>query len=141
MMQSFVQAILKTQSSYRQIIQRRMRENSINLTFEMLHIMRFLAKNEKINQQELANTTFKDKSSLSYLIKNMEKRGFVIREEDDRDKRSKLVMLTNDGKRLYEQVRIIVEDVYSSIEREVNLDHMKSCINYMDEFNEIIKEN
>lgn len=139
MMQAFVQTILQTQASYRQIIQRKIREYNIDLTFEMLHILRTLDRREKMNQQELANLSFKDKSSLSYLIKNLEKRELVCRQEDETDKRSKLVLLTPKGKQLYTQVKALVEEVYQKIESEVNIEQMRICIDYMKEFNETIK--
>lgn len=139
MMQAFVQAILQTQSSYRQLIQQKMKEYGINLSFEMLHVLRTLDRSGKVNQQELANLSFKDKSSLSYLIKNLEKKQLIYRQEDGTDKRSKLVMLTPKGKELYTKIHHLVNDVYEKIEGEVNIDHMRRCIDYMKEFNESIK--
>ncbi len=141
MLQTFVQTILQTQSFYRQIIHRKIREHNIDVTFEMLHIMRCLDKAVKVNQQELANLTYKDKSSLSYLIKNMEKRGLIRREEDSNDKRSKFVLLTSKGEELHSEIRIIVENVYSEIEKNINEAHIQKCIDYMKEFTETIKEN
>ena len=105
MLQSFVQTILQTQSFYRQIIHRKIREHNIDVTFEMLHILRCLDSAGKVNQQELANLMYKDKSSLSYLIKNMEKRGLIKREEDVNDKRSKLVVLSDKGSELYIEIK------------------------------------
>lgn len=141
MMQSFVKAMLRAQSLYRQIIQRKMKEHNIDISFEMLHIMKNLRYTDKINQQELANLTDKDKSSLSYLIKNMEKRGFIIRIESKEDKRSKLVLLTEEGKRIHDEIVIIVNDVYEKLEKESNRDHMQICIKYMNEFNKIANVN
>lgn len=141
MMQNFVQAILKTQSAYRQIIQRKMRENNIDLTFEMIFVMKHLAKNDNVNQQELANLAYKDKSSLSYLIKNMEKRGLITRKEDEKDKRNKLVGFTTEGKNQYLQVRQVVDDVYNSIETTVDLTGMQQCIDYMEFFTKTVKIN
>lgn len=141
MLQAFVQTILQTQSYYRQIIHRKIREHNIDVTFEMLHIMRCLDSAEKVNQQELANLTYKDKSSLSYLIKNMEKRGLIKREEDVNDKRSKLVLLSDKGNKLYIEIRKIIEDVYNDLEKKQNLSHIKLCIEYMQEFTQTIKEN
>lgn len=141
MMQSFVKAMLRAQSLYRQIIQRKMKEHNIDISFEMLHIMKNLRYTDKINQQELANLTDKDKSSLSYLIKNMEKRGFIIRIESKEDKRSKLVLLTEEGKRIHDEIVIIVNDVYEKLEKESNSEHMQICIKYMNEFNKIANVN
>lgn len=141
MMQSFVKAMLRAQSLYRQIIQRKMKEHNIDISFEMLHIMKNLRYTDKINQQELANLTDKDKSSLSYLIKNMEKRGFIIRIESKEDKRSKLVLLTEEGKKIHDEIVIIVNDVYEKLEKESNREHMQICIKYMNEFNKIANVN
>ncbi|MDH6307801.1 DNA-binding MarR family transcriptional regulator [Dysgonomonas sp. PFB1-18] len=142
MMQTFVQTILQTQSFYRQIIHRKIREHNIDVTFEMLHILRCMDRvGDKVNQQELANLTFKDKSSLSYLIKNMEKRGLIAREEDAADKRNKLVMLTEKGEQLYIQIKDIIEDVYTTLEQNVNTEHIQLCIEYMKEFTGTIKDN
>lgn len=141
MMQTFVQTILQTQSFYRQIIHRKMREHNIDVTFEMLHILRCLdSVDSKVNQQELANLTYKDKSSLSYLIKNMEKRGLVSREEDPSDKRNKLVVLTANGEKMHTEIREIIEDVYTKLEGNVNSRHIQLCIEYMKEFTDINKE-
>lgn len=141
MMQTFVQTILQTQSFYRQIIHRKMREHNIDVTFEMLHLLRCLdSVDSKVNQQELANLTYKDKSSLSYLIKNMEKRGLVSREEDPSDKRNKLVVLTANGEKMHTEIREIIEDVYTKLEENVNSRHIQLCIEYMKEFTDINKE-
>lgn len=141
MMQTFIQTILQTQSSYRQIIHRKIREHNIDVTFEMLHIMRCLSDAGQVNQQELANLTYKDKSSLSYLIKNMEKRDLVKRIEDSNDKRSKLVILTTRGKKIQNEIKIIIENVYQQIEEKINIEHIQLCVDYMKEFGETIKEN
>lgn len=141
MMQNFVQAILKTQAAYRQIIQRKMREHNIDLTFEMIFVMKHLANQNNVNQQELANLAYKDKSSLSYLIKNMEKRGLVTRKEDEKDKRNKLVEFTTKGKDQYLLVRQVVDSVYDSIESIVDLTGMQQSIDYMESFTKTVKAN
>lgn len=141
MLREFIQTILQTQSLYRQIIHRKIREHNIDVTFEMLHILRCLDGAGQINQQQLANLTYKDKSSLSYLIKNLEKRGLVRRNEDIADKRSKLVSLTKKGDDLYLKIKGIIENVYQELEKDQNLEHIRLCIGYMKEFNQVINDN
>lgn len=140
MVQTFVYTILQTQSTYRQIIHRKIREHNIDISFEMLHIMRTLAKVGKANQQELANMTYKDKSNLSYLLKNMEKRGYISREEDESDKRNKLVVFTRKGREIYQHIQNLVAEVYQMIEQNTNPKHLEMCVKYMNEFNESISE-
>lgn len=126
------------QSSYRQAIQKKLREFNIDLTFEMLQIMKCLYRKDRVNQQELANQTFKDKSSLSYLLNNMEKRQLVERVEDDVDKRNKLVVLTDEGQALHEQIKLLIETVYSKVEQKIDMQKLQLCTNYMKELSEIV---
>jgi DNA-binding MarR family transcriptional regulator len=137
-MQDFIYALLMMQSSYRQAIQKKLREFNIDLTFEMLQIMKCLYRKDRVNQQELANQTFKDKSSLSYLLNNMEKRQLVERVEDDVDKRNKLVVLTDEGQALHEQIKLLIETVYSKVEQEIDMQKLQLCTNYMKELSEIV---
>ncbi len=140
MVKEFIQTILQTQSAYRQIIYRKMREHNIDISFEMLQIMRKLAEVDKTNQQELANKIYKDKSNLSYLIKNMEKRGLITKVEDESDRRNKIVTFTEEGKIVHAQIRKLIDEVYELVETQVNSEHLSSCIEYMNEFNKTIGE-
>lgn len=140
MMQKFIHTVLKTQSSYRQVIQKCLRLNNIDLTFEMLYILHYLSKNDRINQQELSNLTFKDKSSLSYLITNMEKRGYIVREEDTKDKRNKLIIFTSEGRQLFHEVRTLLDQEYARMEQKIDAEKMQSCICYLEEISVLVKE-
>ena len=73
-MREFMQTLLQTRASLRHTIQRSLKNNKMGITYEMLEIMSYLWKNNGVNQQELANKTFKDKTSLTYLINNLEER-------------------------------------------------------------------
>lgn len=139
-MQTFVHSLLKVQSSYRQIIQRKIREQNIDVTFEMIHVLKSLYHNNGVNQQELANLTYKDKSSLSYLLNNLEKRNLISRTEDKNDKRNKIISLTSAGRELHTVIVSSVEEIYSKIEENFNKEHVEVCINYMEELNDVIKE-
>lgn len=137
-MQEFVYAILMVQATYRQAIYKELRALGIDLSFEMLHIIRRLYNQDRIKQQELAALTYKDKSSLSYLLNNMEKKNLIKRIEDKNDKRNKLVILTEEGRVRHEQIQSIVGAVYHKVETNVDMDRLKRCTAYLKELNEII---
>lgn len=137
-MQNFVYALLMVQSSYRQAIQKQIREAGIDLTFEMIQVMKCLYRKDGVNQQELANQTHKDKSSLSYLLKNMEKRQLIIRTESAIDKRSKLITLTPEGQALHIQIKTLVGTVYQKVEDVADKTKLQFCTDYMKELSGII---
>jgi DNA-binding MarR family transcriptional regulator len=103
----------------RQYIQLKIKEQGINITFEMLEVMASLWKKDGINQQELADLTFRDKSSMTYLLDNLVKREMVKRVADAKDRRNKLVYLTKDGKNLKEQLNPWVAEVYAMASEDV----------------------
>ena len=140
MLRDFILAILQTQSLYRRKIHEKMRKNNIDLTFEMLLVLRSLHYSGIVNQQELANRTYKDKSSLSYLINNLENRDLVKRVEDPQDKRSKKIVMTEHGELLFKTIQHIIENVYEEMSQNQNLSHIQSCIDYMNEFKDNLAE-
>jgi DNA-binding MarR family transcriptional regulator len=117
-----------------------MREHHIDLTFDMLLVLRSLNYSGPVNQQELANRTYKDKSSLSYLIDNLEKRDLVKREGDCNDKRSKVIIMTDKGNALYAEIKKIIEDVYDEMSQKEDLSHVQLCIDYLKEFKQKLIE-
>lgn len=93
-------AMQEIRTLIRQYIQAMLKENDINLTFEMLEVLYVLWQNDGINQQEIADLTLRDKSSVTYLIDNIVKRHMVTRVEDKQDRRNKKIFLTPEGAKL-----------------------------------------
>ncbi len=81
-------------------LQRNLKVIPCCLTSEQWTIMYHLWKEEGLTQQELAHHTYRDKPSVTRLINNLEKLGLVIRVNDKQDRRSNLIYLTKEGRRL-----------------------------------------
>ncbi|WP_342647237.1 MarR family transcriptional regulator [Mucilaginibacter sp. CSA2-8R] len=112
----------------RQHIQIKIREHGINITFEMLEVMSALWKKDGVNQQELADLTLRDKSSMTYLIDNLTKRQMVKRVEDDTDRRNKLIYITPEGMALKEQLMPWVSEVYERATQSISAAELQSSI-------------
>jgi DNA-binding MarR family transcriptional regulator len=89
----FCQSIFEFRYRLRKIFHLKLKEAGIDISFEVLEIMKILKNEENVNQQDLADLLFKDKSNLTYLIDNMVKAGWVNRKEDQTDRRNKLIVL------------------------------------------------
>jgi DNA-binding MarR family transcriptional regulator len=107
-------AMTDLKNHLRRNIQLRIREQGIDLTFEMLEILSCLWKKDGVNQQELADQTLRDKSGITYLIDNLVRRQIVTRVEDEKDRRNRLVYLTEKGLVLKEQLKSWGADLYDS---------------------------
>lgn len=112
----------------RQSVQIKIREHGINITFEMLEVMGCLWKKDGINQQEIADQTLRDKSSMTYLLDNLVKRKMVKRVEDENDRRNKLIYLTGEGKDLKEQLNPWVAEVYETASDELDVNDLQNTI-------------
>jgi DNA-binding MarR family transcriptional regulator len=103
----------------RQHIQQKIKEHQLNLSFEMLEVMAYLWKKDGINQQEVADQTLRDKSSMTYLIDNLAKRNLVKRTEDEKDRRNKIIYLTEEGMALRDKLFPWAQDVYGQAATDI----------------------
>jgi DNA-binding MarR family transcriptional regulator len=122
----FGRSMTEFRNYLRQYIQLKIKEHGINITFEMLEVMASLWKKDGINQQELADLTFRDKSSMTYLLDNLVKREMVKRVADANDRRNKLVYLTKEGKNLKDQLNPWVAEVYAISSEDVEVKNLQN---------------
>lgn len=132
--------VLSTRMAFRQTIQRVLKDNEVGMTFEMLQVMHRLWLKEGVSQQFLAEQTAKDKACMTNLINNLEKKGWVIREEDSSDKRNRLVFLTDSGHALSLQVRPLLNEVYGQITCKMTEKKVQACINHLLKLTKILDE-
>jgi|ERR1700761_3159964 len=109
---SFGRSINELRMQFRKHMQGRIRSLDTHLTFEMLEVMMCLWRQDGVNQQVIADITLRDKSAMTYLIDNLIKRGLIVRKEDERDRRNKLIFLTEEGKQMQETLQPWVAEMY-----------------------------
>lgn len=117
--------VFRTRMAFRRAMQRTLKRNNAGITFEMLQVLSRLWHEQGITQQVLAERTAKDKACLTNLMNNLEKKGYVRREEDPTDRRGKLVFLTNEGEEFRNQIRPILDQVYVNAEQTIGLEGIK----------------
>ena len=117
----------------RQFAQVKIKDQGINMTFEMIEVMSILWKKDGINQQEIADKTLKDKSSMTYLIDNLVKRDMVSRVEDDNDRRNKLIYLTPAGLDLEQRLKPWIDEVYETATVGIDIADLKKGLAILDQ--------
>jgi DNA-binding MarR family transcriptional regulator len=135
----FGRAMREMRSSFRQNVQVKIKESDINISFELLEIIALLWSKDGINQQELAEIAIKDKSSMTYLVDNLVRRNLVTRVEDGRDRRNKLVFLTEEGKALEKKLHPLLNEMYDKAADNVNAADMEKAILVVRNMNENLK--
>jgi DNA-binding MarR family transcriptional regulator len=135
----FCQSIYELKYRLRKMFQLKLKEADINISFEVLEVMKVL-QHEGINQQEIADLLFKDKSSMTYLIDNMVKAGLVVRKEDEADRRNKLILLTDKARDLQSQLKPLAMHCYLTIARDIADPDIKAGIEMLAKMNNSLAE-
>jgi len=121
-------AMADMRNQLRQFIQAKIRDNQFDLSFEMLEIMACLWDRDGINQQELADISIRDKSSMTYLIDNLVKRKLVTREADAADRRNKMIHLTGEGRAIRKKIKPWLIEMYDQATFNVAEDELEISI-------------
>ncbi len=103
----------RTPQSFSRALNRKFKQNNVELTKEQWSVLALLWKHDGKSQQYLADESYRTRPSITRLIDNMEKEGLVERRNDRNDRRSNLVFLTQKGRLLEEKVIQLVQQTVS----------------------------
>lgn len=131
----FCQSIFELRYKLRKMFQVKLKEAGISISFEVLEVMKVLRTSGNLNQQELADLLFKDKSSITYLIDNMVKAGLVTRREDVTDRRNNLIILTDKANLLKERLEPLASHCYLALAEELTDDEIMEGISTLAKMN------
>lgn len=117
--------VIRTRRAFKLAVCKSLRQHGVSLTFEMLQVVNSLWQEEGVSQQTLAERISKNKASLTALINNLEKKGYIYRKPCESDRRNKHVFLTEEGRMLKGTVLPAIDDVYGFVEREIGIENIK----------------
>ena len=120
--------VLRTRLAFRRMVQRALKRNNAGITFEMLQVLNCLWQEEGIAQQTLAERIVKDKACLTSLLANLEKKGYVYRQEGAEDRRNKMVFLTPEGAAARRRIRPMLSALYAEAEMAVGLENVQRMV-------------
>ena len=78
----------------KQFIAAKLRQMEVPLTPEQFILIDLLWNQGSMSQQQLADQMQKDKNSVTKLVDALERKGFVVREQNRKDRRSNTLVLT-----------------------------------------------
>jgi len=136
----FCQSIFELRYKLRRMFQVKLKEAGISISFENLEIMKLLSSRDRLNQQELADLLFKDKSSMTYLIDNMVNAGLVARKEDENDRRNKLILLSDKAREIIKQLSPIASHCYEALAADITDQDIKAGIKMLHKMNNSLAE-
>jgi DNA-binding MarR family transcriptional regulator len=124
----FGSTVLKVQMAFKCHMRKKFKDHGIDLSFEMLEVLKCLWGKDGVKQQDIADFVLKDKASLTLLIDNLTRRNLVKRGEDPNDRRNKLVRLTKEGTALQHTIQPWVDEMYCLAGTQVPEEMLKDGI-------------
>lgn len=94
--------------------------DKLDLTYTQYIVMMYFWEREKSNVKEIGKILLLDSSTLTPLLKKLEKKGFITREKSSVDERNLEVTLTEKGRKLKEKARNIPEKMKARIDLSEN---------------------
>lgn len=125
--QSVAHLVGKVRRAFNNHLNRSYAKAGYNITVEQFVVLVILWNGEGITQQKIAGMTGKDKTSITRLLNNMEKNGLIKRQKGTRDKRQKIVCLTEYGNTIKEPLIVHTQQNIAVAGHGISQEKMDTC--------------
>lgn len=105
-----------------------------DITPEQWVVLKELSNEDKISQNEISLRVGKDKNNIKALIDKLEKKEYVIRQQDTNDKRAFLITLTDKAYLLIEELKDIDKAFNEEISQNLNQSELEQFKLLLDKF-------
>ena len=121
-------------------LKKRLQASGCNITPEQLAVLRLLnAQSETVSMHFISDHTFRDHSSVTRIIKNLEKNEFVIRTDSDSDKRKQCIGISETGRQVFMKASNVAELHVKQAMKGISSKDQKAIVNVMNLINENLK--
>ena len=121
-----------------------------DITIQQMAVLRELERNDFLSPNEIANCMHCDRPTVSVIIKNLEKKGWIYRKKDENNAKFHKILISTQGKEILQSISSLLPqltispfDVLTGEENEKLFyllkkceDRMKEIINIEDDNNE-----
>ena len=108
-------------------LQKKFREEGSNITVEQWQVLINLNNTNDQFHQQLAENTFKEKSTITRLLDGLEKKHLIKRVADTSDRRQKRIRITSPGKSLLNKLKPFALKVQGRALNDIDQKQMKIC--------------
>ena len=99
----------RTVRQFRKFSKEKMSAEGFNISGEQWVVLKRVSEQEGINQKEIANLTYKDPASVTRILDILQKKGWVIRQPIEGDRRAYGLHLTADGSKLVAKITPVAQ--------------------------------
>lgn len=114
--------------------------NNVDLTPEQYLLIDLLWDEGPLTQQEIANQMQKDKNSITKLIDGLEKKGYVVRETNPKDRRKNRVIVTKAGEAKKQEITRIAINAADNILGGIPNEELNTVVEVLNKLNKNMKK-
>ncbi len=103
-------------------------KDGLQITKDQMVVLIKLYLKDGLNQNELAFLVLRDKSSLTRMLKTMERKGYIKRQQSTEDKRINNVFLTDFGRATFHRVQPILKNLMALEEQGISNEEKQTLI-------------
>jgi len=122
-------------------LQDRLRSNNLDVTVEQLAILRLLSQHDCISIKSISEHTFRDSSTVTRIIDNLEKKKLLERVPSEDDRRVRHICLTETGKEIYTKASEIAKSHVANAMKGIGTGDIEHLINILNQIQYNLKRN
>lgn len=109
----------------------------IQMTEQKWRVLRVLDEFGEVEQSTIAKEACLLLPSLTRILRTMESEGQVTRRRDSDDKRRIMVRITGEGRRIFEENRLVSHEIYSNIEEQMGQHKLDRLLDLLEELRSV----
>jgi DNA-binding MarR family transcriptional regulator len=125
--ESLIYLVNRASRAIRKYLNQELMMKGYNVTGEQFDILVHLWNTDGQQQQRLGKTLYKDKSTMTRLIKSVEELKLVKRVPNKDDERQKLVYLTRSGEKIMRELANVAQKVLTKAQKGINAADLAIC--------------
>ena len=129
-------ALNLTGCKLKQFIAMKLRQNEIPLTPEQFLLIDLLWNHGSMSQQQLADMMHKDKNSVTQLVDAIERKGFVVRQQNVKDRRSNTLVLTKKAIELRDEAKKKGISILDEMLEGISEEELRAFLTTLDKLND-----
>lgn len=133
-------AIGRTHWYLKSLLSKLLKEGGSSITNEQWIVLKVIAANPAVSQTEIAEKSLKDKTNITRILDLLEKRAYIERRRDDRDRRMYRIHITGQGKRVLESVNPVTLKIDEICTHSLNKKEVSEIIESLDTICDSIKK-
>jgi DNA-binding MarR family transcriptional regulator len=120
--------LTRTSRAVTNMLQKMFSDEGFDITVEQWVILANLYfRHDGQVQQQLADRTFKSKGVVARILDSMQKRGLVMRFDNENDRRQKEIYITPKGKKLLQDLLPVAERAQNKAQQLIEPDDLAVC--------------